>query len=86
MLERIRTAIRMELASLGVSDLTDFNETIMIRNGSYCGRKFRCQGHHVVWFAEENEIKFFGPSGDILRASSAEQCLASSESVQRRAA
>lgn len=86
MLERIRTAIRAELTALGVIDLSEFNETILIRNGLYCGRKFRCQGHHVVWFVEENQIKFFGPGGDLLRASSPEQCLSSGEHSQPRAA
>ena len=87
MLERIRAAIRAELTALGVSDLSDFNETILIRNGLYCGRKFRCQGHHVVWFVEENEIKIFGPSGVLLRASSPEQVLSADRpSLPSRAA
>jgi hypothetical protein len=86
MLERIRAAIRAELASLGVHDLSGFNETILIRNGVYCGRKYRCQGHHVVWFVEENEIKFFGPSGDLLRSSSPERCLAGDRPSESRAA
>ena len=89
MLERIRAAICVELAALGVTDLIDLRETILIRNGLYCGRKFQCQGHSVVWFVEENEIKFFGRSGNLLLASTAEQCLAKEQlasSIQRRAA
>lgn len=86
MLERIRTAIRAELTALGVNDLSDFSETILIRHGLYCGRKYRCQGHNVVWFVEENQIKFFGPGGDLLRASSAEQCTAGAAQPQTRAA
>jgi hypothetical protein len=86
MLERIRNAIGAELLSLGVTDVTDLRETILIRNGLFCGRKFQCQGHHVVWFIEENEIKFFGPEGNLLRASSPEQCLAIVPRTERRAA
>lgn len=76
MLERIRAAIRAQLTALGVSDLSTFNETILIRNGLYCGRKYRCQSHHAVWFLEENEVKFFGPGGEMLRAASLDECLA----------
>jgi hypothetical protein len=76
MLEKIRAAISAELLSLGVSDLSDLRETILIRDGLFCGRKFRCCGHSVVWFMEESEIKFFSPSGELLLASSPEQCLA----------
>lgn len=86
MLERIRTAISAELVSLGVTDVADLRETILIRDGLFCGRKFQCQGHHVVWFIEENEIKFFGPQGNLLRASSPEQCLGAVQRTDRRAA
>ena len=86
MLERIRTAISAELVSLGVTDVADLRETILIRNGLFCGRKFECQGHHVVWFIEENEIKFFGPQGNLLRAASPEQCVGEAPRIERRAA
>ncbi len=75
MLERIRTAIASELSALGVSDATDLRETILIRNGLFCGRKFQCHGYSVVWFMEENEIKFFGPDGTLVRATTPDQCL-----------
>ena len=81
MLEKIRAAISAELLSLGVSDLSDLRETILIRDGLFCGRKFRCSGHSVVWFMEENQIKFFSPTGELLLASSPEQCLSREASV-----
>lgn len=83
MLEKIRAAISAELLSLGVSDLSDLRETILIRDGLFCGRKFRCSGHSVVWFMEENQIKFFSPTGELLLASSPEQCLAREESTRQ---
>ncbi len=89
MLAKIRTAIASELLSIGAGDVSDLRETILIRDGLFCGRKFQSQGYTVVWFMEENEIKFFGPTGQLLRATSPEQCLTSESSptVQvRRAA
>jgi hypothetical protein len=86
MLERIRAAISGELLALGVSDLAELRETILIRDGLFCGRKFRCCGHSVVWFMEENQIKFFGPAGNLLRTASPEQCLASLDQASHNAA
>lgn len=86
MLEKIRVAISAELLSLGISDLSDLRETILIRDGLFCGRKFRCCGHSVVWFMEENEIKFFSPTGELLLATSPDQCLARQDQPQQRAA
>lgn len=80
MLDRIRAAIGAELKELGVPDTTHLRETLLIRDGLFCGRKFQCHDHHVVWFMEENEIKIFGPDGRLLLASTPEQCLLRAES------
>ena len=76
MLAKIRNAIASELTGLGAGDVSELRETILIRDGLFCGRKFQCQGYSVVWFMEENEIKFFGPTGQLLLATSPEHCLA----------
>ncbi len=69
--ERIRQAIAWQLGSLGVRDASNMHETILIHNGLFCGRKFLCEDYEVVWFLEEDEIKFFSPCGDLLKATSA---------------
>ncbi len=86
MLAKIRTAIATELLALGARDVSDLRETILIREGLFCGRKFQSQGYSVVWFMEENEIKFFGPTGQLLRATTPEQCLVSEIPTQTRRA
>jgi hypothetical protein len=75
MLSKVRNAIASELQALGVNDVADLRETILIRDGLFCGRKFQCQGYSVVWFMEENEIKFFGPTGQLLLATTPDQCV-----------
>ena len=77
--EKIRCAIAEQLNSFGVQDIDSLHETILIRNGLFCGRKFQCEGHEVVWFIEEDEIKFFSPCGDLLRAASAVACIREAE-------
>lgn len=69
--EKIRAAIANQLSAYGAQDVESTHETILIRNGLFCGRKFQCDRHEVVWFIEEDEIKFFGPCGDLLKAVSA---------------
>ena len=74
-IERIRQAIAWQLGSLGVEDPEAIHETILIRNGLFCGRKFECEDYQVVWFLEEDEIKFFSPCGEVLKNSSVIECL-----------
>ncbi len=76
MLAKIRNAIATELQAMGAVDVSELRETILIRDGLFCGRKFQCQGFSVVWFMEENEIKFFGPTGQLLMATTPDQCVA----------
>ena len=88
-IERMRAAIACQLEQFGVQDTAEMHETLLIRNGLFCGRKFQCSGHMVVWFIEEDEVKFFSPCGDMLKATSAVECLAryaGQEQVHRRAA
>jgi hypothetical protein len=34
-------------------------ESILIRDGFYCGRRFHTDQHRAVWFIEEDELKIF---------------------------
>ncbi len=69
--DKIRLAIADQLTQFGVQPTDSMHETILIRNGLFCGRKFQLQGHEVVWFIEEDEIKFFSPVGELVKATSA---------------
>ena len=86
--EKMRQAIATELQRLGARDPQAMHETILIYNGLFCGRKFQCNEYQALWFLEENEIKFFGPCGDLLKSSSANSCIQGLEGQieERRAA
>ncbi len=73
--EKIRLVIAEQLSSLGAQQTQSMGESILIRDGLFCGRKFQCEGYVVVWFIEEDEIKLFGPCGDLLKATSAISCI-----------
>ncbi len=68
--ERIRRAVNVRLSQLSMQPVESLHETILIRNGLYCGRKFQAANYEVVWFIEEDEIKFFSPCGNLLSADS----------------
>lgn len=68
--EKIRLYVARQLGELGANDVSDVSEAILIRSGLFCGRKFQCEGYEVVWFHEEDQIKFFAPGGDLLLNSS----------------
>ena len=52
--ERVRQMVAEAFASLGVLKPEQFRESILMRAGHYCGRRFEAQGAHAVWFVEEN--------------------------------
>jgi hypothetical protein len=73
--EKVRAAVGWQLKKLGVRDTGSMHETILIHNGLFCGRRFQCEEFQAVWFLEEDEIKFFGPCGEMLQVSSVEGCV-----------
>ena len=78
--EKIRLVIAEQLVRFGAQRVESMREAILIRDGMFCGRRFQCDGYEVVWFIEEDEIKFFSPCAELLLATSALACVATYES------
>jgi hypothetical protein len=69
------------------ADLTQAREeTILIRDGYYCGRRFHCDGLVAVWFIEEKQVKFYDREGQISRVSALPEVTPAVEQPLRRAA
>ena len=64
LLNSVRDQVQGTLARLGADD-TSPHETILIRDGMYCGRRFYIDDFMAVWFIEEGEIKFFDEAGAV---------------------
>ena len=77
--ETIRSQVREMFTDIGVSSDAEFCESLLIRDGYFCGRRFEMDGLCAVWFVEENQLKIYDRDGKLLRANAL-------ESVQRRAA
>ena len=67
-LSNVRNAFTQWLKSQdGEPDrITPGSESIVIRGGFYCGRRFNAQSHHAMWFLEEDELKIFDSAGQIV--------------------
>ena len=81
-------SIRVALAGLlaipcEVAD-EQIRETILVKSGMYCGRRFALHGHVLTWFIEENQIKLIGPDGRLLISCSA-SAFANPETLRRAA-
>jgi hypothetical protein len=63
--DAVRRHARRRMESLGANPLCDTVETILVRDGYYCGRRLECDGMSVVWFVEENQLKFYHRDGSV---------------------
>lgn len=83
--EKVRGLIRETFGRLGVA-ADDVRETILIRDGYYCGRRYECDGLQAIWFIEENQLKFHSQDGRVLEVRSAGEALREAASSVSEAA
>ena len=69
--ESVRQLVSKTLAELGCDTSGSLGETVLIRHGLYCGRRFSYAGGYAIWFIEEHQIKFFGANGALCRVCAA---------------
>ena len=62
----IRKLIEQTFESLRPESQGLTRETLLIREGQYCGHRYESAQLSAVWFLEEDEIKFFGNDGSLL--------------------
>jgi hypothetical protein len=66
-LDQIRSLICRTFAEFGGPSDRMPRETVLIRDGFFCGRRFETDGLHAVWFTEENELKFYDRTSAVVR-------------------
>lgn len=57
--EAVRSAVRERLAARLNSSEVTYSETVLLREGNYCGRCFRWGGWAAIWTLESTEIRFY---------------------------
>src|SRR5438270_12392397 len=65
--ESIRSLVAATFARLRIAQGDELRESLLMRSGAYCGRRFEAVGGSAVWFAEENQIKFFAADGSVVQ-------------------
>lgn len=65
-LNAVREKLTSWLATQGYDSSRNLQESLLIKDGFYCGRRFRILGFSAVWFAEEDELKVFDDHGTLL--------------------
>ena len=45
-----------------------WRESILVRDGFYCGRRFVADAYEAIWFLEEDELKISNHLGEVLCA------------------
>jgi len=80
--ESLRSSMQAAVSERGnVDGNAPILETTLIRNGSYCGRRFSLAGFSLVWFQEEGQVKFYSPLGTLEQSCSIAQfCMMNSQS------
>jgi hypothetical protein len=71
MTEYVRNLVTQTFAQLGAGD-EELRETILIRDGNYCGRRFESARGVAVWFVEESQIKLYSADGSLVRVMEAQ--------------
>ena len=84
-LAQIRLLVREKLSRFSES-ADGAGESMLIRDGYFCGRRFYQDGLQAVWFIEENQIKFYDRDGGILEVLELTPELLNTTQPQRRAA
>jgi hypothetical protein len=63
----VRLLVADILTGLGAANGEELRESILVRDGVYCGRRFEQSGWGAIWLAEVNQIKFYDPAGRFAR-------------------
>ena len=83
--ERIRDLVRSKFQRLGATASEQLSQTLMIQASRFCGHRFHQGQYQAVWFVEEDQIKFYGPEGQLLEVVSPSELLADNEQHYRAA-
>lgn len=67
LIESVQGMIAAAFHQLRLSDDDCLRQSLLIRDGNYCGRRFEADGGHALWFFEEDQVKVFGADGRVLR-------------------
>lgn len=66
MIATVRHLVAEALTRVAGADADSIRESILIRDGLYCGRRFEAAAGYAIWFVEENQVKVFERTGRVV--------------------
>ena len=63
----IRQLVQQQFATIASDAPAIDQETVLIRDGEYCGHRFRHGQLTAVWFFEEHQLKIYDANGHVVR-------------------
>ncbi len=66
-LATVRNRLKEWIAQTHPGDFSEpiLREAILIRDEFYVGRRFYTDSYRAIWFIEQDELKIFGPDGQL---------------------
>lgn len=80
-LQIVRQRVAEWLKGAGYSVPEEIGESILIRDGFYCGRRFKLDDCSAVWFTEDDQVKIYDAESNLLTS-----FMASESTLARRRA
>jgi hypothetical protein len=65
-LQTVRETLIRWLANRHPGEAFTARESILVRDGFYCGRRFDFGDYQAVWFVEEGMLKVYTAAGDLI--------------------
>lgn len=62
----IRRLVQQQFAELSPTCGPIREETLLIRDGQYCGHRYQTEDLTAVWFLEEDQIKMYDRNGRVI--------------------
>lgn len=61
----IRQQVIQGFVEFGAAQSDELRETILVRDGNYCGRRFESDAGTAIWFFEEGQVKVYRADGTL---------------------
>ncbi len=68
LVQSVRQHVLESFRQLGATTEALSDESLLIRDGYYCGRRFQFEDFEARWFAEANTIEIFSGDGSVVES------------------
>lgn len=65
-LEAVRHQVSQAFQRYNIADGSEPRESILLKGGIYCGRRFEVGTGYAIWNATTDELKIFSTNGKVL--------------------